>query len=166
MLLFNSYYWRGGSNRLYHLHIYKPNDELPEEGGIYVFVRRRLFFFLKPLYVGKAASLRDRLNGHERWEEGRKRGANERHILVIKTEKKRRCVEEDLIRYLKPRLNDMLVPRDGNDAPNTPHLQEGWMSARDYWSLNDKPADRPARKRLDRNRTTARNYWGRGNKAA
>ncbi|MGE0186361.1 MAG: hypothetical protein AB7Q23_11270 [Hyphomonadaceae bacterium] len=89
-------------------------------GGIYVFVRRRWAFFLEPLYVGKAHDLRSRLMGHEKW--GRAYwyyGATERYVLgPIRDEVDRRRVEEDLIKGLKPRMNDMEIPAaKGAGAP-------------------------------------------------
>jgi hypothetical protein len=88
---------------------------LPPEGvgGIYVFVRRRWGFLMEPLYVGKAHDLRSRLLGHEKW--GRAYwyyGATERYVLgPIRDEMDRRRIEEDLIRGLKPRMNDMEIPQ-------------------------------------------------------
>ncbi len=101
---------------------------LPDEGGIYIFVKRRFAFFLKALYVGKAANLRSRLVGHEKW--GRAFwdfGATERHVLRISSESERRIVEEDLIRGLRPRLNDVQVPRGAGDAPNASRLRRKWV---------------------------------------
>ncbi len=81
-------------------------------GGIYIFVRRRWAFFLEPLYVGKAADLRSRLLGHEKWARAYwYYGATERYVLgPIRDEVDRRRIEEDLIRGLKPRMNDMEIP--------------------------------------------------------
>ena len=91
-------------------------------------MKRHFAFFLQPLYVGKAANLRGRLLGHEKW--GKAwwiLGATERHVLRIGSEDERRMVEEDLIRGLKPRMNDVQMPRSENDAPNTPQLRKGWI---------------------------------------
>jgi hypothetical protein len=83
------------------------------QGGIYIFVRRRWGFFLETLYVGKAHDLRSRLLGHEKW--GRAYwyyGATERYVLgPIRDEADRRRIEEDLIRSLKPRMNDVSIPQ-------------------------------------------------------
>jgi hypothetical protein len=115
MFLFGSHFWRGESGRRYKFRTVLTKRGLPDEGvgGIYVFVRRRWVFFLEPLYVGKAADLRSRLLGHEKW--GRAYwyyGATERHVHgPVADEAERRAVEEDLIRGLKPRMNDMEIPR-------------------------------------------------------
>src|SRR5262249_52667807 len=104
-------------------------DGIPDDsGGIYVFVKRHFAFFLQPLYVGKAANLRERLLGHEKW--GKAwwiLGATERHVMRVATETERRQIEEDLIRGLKPQMNDMQVPRNADDAPTTPALRQKWL---------------------------------------
>ena len=64
MLLFGWHVWRGESHARYRFKISLTKNSLPDPGGIYVFVRRRFVFFLEPLYVGKAHSLRGRLLGH------------------------------------------------------------------------------------------------------
>jgi hypothetical protein len=101
-----------------------PNDS----GGIYVFVRRDFAFFLHALYVGKAENLRGRLVGHEKW--GKAwwiLGATERYVMKVGSETERRMIEEDLIRGLKPRMNDVQMPRSEFDAPNTPELKRIWI---------------------------------------
>jgi hypothetical protein len=114
MFLFGSHSWRGESGKRYNFRTVLTKKGLPDDGvgGIYVFVRRRWVFFLEPLYVGKAADLRSRLLGHEKW--GRAYwyyGATERHVHgPIAEEADRRAVEEDLIRGLKPRMNDVEIP--------------------------------------------------------
>ena len=99
-----------------------------DSGGIYVFVSAASRFFLQPLYVGKAANLRGRLLGHEKW--GKAwwiLGATERHVMRVGSEDERRMIEEDLIRGLKPRMNDVQMPRSEQDAPNTPQLKKSWI---------------------------------------
>lgn len=115
MFLFGWQSWKGESGRTYRFKITLTKKGLPrnEEGGIYMFVRRRFVFFLEPLYVGKAVNTRQRLLGHEKW--GRAYwyyGATERYVLgPIRDEVDRRRIEEDLIRGLKPRMNDMEIPQ-------------------------------------------------------
>lgn len=120
MFFFGGHSWKGESGRRYKFKCVLTTKDLPEEGvgGIYIFVRRRWAFLLEPLYVGKAANLRGRLMGHEKW--GRAYwyyGATERYVLgPIITEADRRAVEEDLIHALKPRMNDVEIPEAGHDA--------------------------------------------------
>lgn len=128
MILFGWHVWRGESGARYRFKITLTKNGLPEPGGIYVMVRRRFVFFLEPLYVGKAHSLRSRLLGHEKW--GRAYwyyGATERHILTATEERERQIIEEDLIRGLKPRMNDMMVPRSAADLPRQRELRKKWM---------------------------------------
>lgn len=114
MFLFGKHSWRGESGKRYTFTCVLTKAGLPKDdrGGLYLFVRRRFVFFLEPLYVGKAANLRSRLLGHEKW--GRAYwyyGATERHILgPIADEAERRRMEADLIRGLKPRMNDVEIP--------------------------------------------------------
>ena len=132
-MFFGLHRWRGETGRKYWFNITLTDEGLPKEGGIYIFVRRRFAFFLEPLYVGKAASLRGRCVGHERWGEAWWiRGVTERHVMVVKTEDQRRRIEEDLIRGLKPRMNDMLLPRSVDDAPNDKKLHKRWKR-RNFW---------------------------------
>lgn len=115
MFFFGPHTWRGESGQRYRFKCVLTKKDLPHEGvgGIYVFVRRRWAFLMEPLYVGKAADLRSRLLGHEKW--GRAfwyYGATERYVLgPIRDEVDRRRIEEDLIRGLKPRMNDMEIPQ-------------------------------------------------------
>jgi hypothetical protein len=115
MFFFGSHSWRGESGKRYRFRCVLTRKGLPEAGvgGIYVFVRRRWAFFLEPLYVGKAHDLRNRLMGHEKWPRAYwYYGATERYVMgPIHDEVDRRRVEEDLIRGLKPRMNDMEIPQ-------------------------------------------------------
>jgi hypothetical protein len=135
MVLFGWKTWRGESGARYRFKVTLTKRGLPDKGGLYVFVRRRFVFFLEPLYVGKAHSLRSRLVGHEKW--GRAYwyyGATERHVLLDPIERERQIIEEDLIRGLRPRMNDMLVPRSAADLPSHEVLRKKWMD-RNWWSL-------------------------------
>ncbi len=128
MIFFGLHSWRGESGRRYMFKSVLTKRGLPDDsGGIYIFVRRRYAFFLEALYVGKAANLRSRLLGHEKWGNAWWiHGATEQHVKQIKTESERRVVEEDLIRALRPKLNDVHIPRGINDAPNEERLRRIW----------------------------------------
>lgn len=115
MFFFGPHSWRGESGRRYRFKCVLTKKGLPPagQGGIYIFVRRRFGFIMEALYVGKAHDLRNRLLGHEKW--GRAYwyyGATERYVLgPIRDEVDRRRIEEDLIRALKPRMNDVSIPQ-------------------------------------------------------
>lgn len=131
--LFGWHTWWGESGTAYRFKITLTRKGIPDGGGVYIFVRRRFAFFLFPLYIGKASSFRSRLIGHERWWEAWwKRGATERHVLVIKSPDDRARIEEDLIRNYQPRMNDILVPRGRDDAPSDPRLRRRWRW-RQWW---------------------------------
>lgn len=131
MFFFGGHAWRGESGKRYKFKCVLTKRGLPPEGtgGIYVFVRRRWAFILEPLYVGKAHDLRNRLMGHEKWPRAYwYYGATERYVLgPIHEEADRRRVEEDLIRGLKPRMNDVAIPDAlGKKAPSNPELRRRW----------------------------------------
>ena len=128
MMFFGRHVWRGESGRRYVFRSTLTKRGLPDDcGGIYIFVRRDFAFFLKALYVGKAVNLRSRLLGHEKWGTAWwLLGATERHILKVRSEEERRLIEEDLIRGLRPRMNDVCMPRSEDDAPNAPALRRKW----------------------------------------
>jgi hypothetical protein len=114
MFFFGAHSWRGESGRRYRFKCVLTKKGLPPQGvgGIYIFVRRRWAFLMEPLYVGKAHELRSRLMGHEKWPRAFwYYGATERYVLgPIRDEIDRRRIEEDLIRGLKPRMNDVEIP--------------------------------------------------------
>lgn len=166
MIPYGWHVWRGESSRRYRFKITKTLDALPDAGGIYVMVRRTAFFFLKPVYIGKASNLQGRLDGHERWEDARKKGASERHYLCIRSENKRQKIEEDLIRKYNPKLNNMLKPRDSEDAPNHSSLRSGWMSAKQYYGLNDQKYSASVKKLDRKTQKKSKGFFGLGRKAA
>lgn len=136
MIFFGFHGWRGESGRKYMFRAALTKRGIPDDsGGIYIFVRRRFGFFLTALYVGKAANLRERLVGHEKWPRAWwDLDATERHVMRVRTESERRIIEEDLIRGLKPKMNDVMVPRGANDAPNSARLRRKWEWRRWFWS--------------------------------
>lgn len=128
LMFYGIHFWRGESGVRYLFKCALTKRGIPDDsGGIYVFVRRRYAFFLQPLYVGKAANLRGRLVGHEKWGNAWwLLGATERHVMRVSAETERRMIEEDLIRGLRPRMNDVQMPRHENDAPNSKDLRRWW----------------------------------------
>jgi len=127
MLIFGRQNWYGETGRRYSFKITKTDDQIPKGGGVYIFVKRRFLFWPKALYVGKAANFKSRLIGHERWiEASQKRGATERHIFITNDRKKQARIEENIIRHLKPPMNNVHVPRGRKDAPNDKRLRRGW----------------------------------------
>ena len=130
--LLGKHFWRGESGRRYGFSSAWTKNGIPnDKGGIYIFVKMRLGFFPKALYVGKAANLRGRLVGHEKWGTAWWiLGATERHVMPVGSEEERRMIEEDLIRGLKPKMNDVQMPRSADDAPNSEELRRWWQFKR------------------------------------
>jgi hypothetical protein len=131
MFFFGGHAWRGESGQRYKFKCVLTNKGLPRggEGGIYIFVRRRWAFILEVLYVGKAHDIRNRLMGHEKWPRAFwYYGATERYVHgPIADEMDRRRVEEDLIRGLAPRMNDVEIPDAAHKrAPVDPRLRRQW----------------------------------------
>jgi hypothetical protein len=84
-------------------------------------------FFLQPVYVGKATNFKERLFGHEKFARAVfDYGVTERHVMQVATEHDRASIEEDLIRGLKPRMNDMMMPTGKNLAPVHKPVGFGW----------------------------------------
>jgi hypothetical protein len=126
MFLFDHKIWRGESGRIYRFKITLTRKGVPDYGGVYIFVRRRFVFFLKAIYVGKATNFRERLFGHEKFAKAVfDYGVTERHVYNIATEHDRAAVEEDLIRALKPPMNDMMMPV-GDRATEAVHNPVGF----------------------------------------
>ena len=55
-------------------------------------------------------------------------------MLLVDTERERQIIEEDLIRGLKPRMNDMMIPRSARDLPTHAELRRKWMD-KNWWRL-------------------------------
>ncbi len=154
--------WRGESGRRYIFKCAWTKNGIPNDsGGIYIFVRRDFAIFAKALYVGKAANLRGRLVGHEKWGTAWWiLGATERHVMRVGSEEERRMIEEDLIRGLKPKMNDVCLPRSEDDAPNSEELRRWWMFKRNIraWFkglLGGKPEEVRTRDAGERDREPA-----------
>lgn len=134
MIPFGWHVWKGETGKHYRFRIALFRHQIPNDsGGIYLFVRRRFFFFLFPIYVGKAANLRERLWSHEKWSRAYwDCGVTERHFRRVHTEEERQIIEEDLIRSLNPALNTQLKTHGINDAPIHEPLRRRWARRRQH----------------------------------
>ena len=171
MIFSGRHSWRGETGEAWRFSIAVKDEDIPDAGGIYVMVKRNWFFQRRAVYIGKASNLRSRLIGHERWPEAKKIGATRRHYLCVRSENKRRRIEEDLIRHYKPQLNDILKPKDACDAPNHSALKRRWMCADEYWGLGKFAPEPPAAEDIARSsaknkRRSARDYYRTPKKAA
>ena len=73
--------------------------------GVYMFCRRELNGSYTPLYIGQAASLKDRLPLHEQWNPAVHRGASAVLVVVIQSQADRDYFERCLIQRFQPDLN-------------------------------------------------------------
>ncbi|HWA20871.1 MAG TPA: GIY-YIG nuclease family protein [Caulobacterales bacterium] len=155
MFLFDHKIWRGDSGRLYRFKITLTRKGIPDYGGVYIFVRRRFVFFLKAIYVGKATNFRERLYGHEKFAKAvYDYGVTERHVYNIATDYDRAAVEEDLIRALKPKMNDVMLPRSETDGAVYKPVPFGWAILN--WIKVNAQRERPDPRRHRRNHVHAR----------
>ncbi|MES1203470.1 MAG: GIY-YIG nuclease family protein [Pseudomonadota bacterium] len=155
MFLFDHKIWRGDSGRLYRFKITLTRKGIPDYGGVYIFVRRRFVFFLKAIYVGKATNFRERLYGHEKFAKAvYNYGVTERHVYNIATEHDRAAVEEDLIRALKPKMNDVMLPRSEADGAVHKPVPFGWAILN--WIKVNAQRERPDPRRHRRDHLHAR----------
>ncbi|WP_080425516.1 GIY-YIG nuclease family protein [Burkholderia ubonensis] len=89
--------------------IHAPTVSWNDVAGIYIFATRsQQQNQWIALYIGQAASLKDRLSNHERWDEARRLGATHVHVLVVPTQANRNSIEQSLIQTYQPRLNQQL----------------------------------------------------------
>jgi excinuclease ABC subunit C len=95
--IFGWHVWRGETGQRYRFKITLTRKGIPEGSGIYIFVRRRFGFFLSPLYIGKATSLRERVRSY---------------------------FARDLIATRRPLIVDMVFKADRVDFIETPSVLE------------------------------------------
>ena len=76
--------------------------------GIYVFAKPANLYQWEALYIGQAASFKDRFTDHERWDEAARRGAVHIHALVVDRAASRDEIERNLIQMYQPPMNKQL----------------------------------------------------------
>lgn len=79
-----------------------------DTAGIYIFCGLNQQRQWVPLYIGQAASFRDRLPSHEQWNPARKLGATHVHAKAVSQQSQRDNIEKQLIQSFQPRLNTQL----------------------------------------------------------
>ena len=91
----------------YEFQVYSPTENLPEGPGLYVFAapgsKERWF----PLYIGSCESLAGLLPNHQYWYRAGQLEATHIHVREEPQKEIRLKMEQELIRYYKPRLNDL-----------------------------------------------------------
>lgn len=104
----------GVSGQQYQFQPFLMAGKWNDVGGCYAFAHQTPVTYFSPLgwailYIGKADSFRDRMNGHERWREAAQNGAT--HVLAhVNTlgDWLRSAEERDLIAAYNPPLNTQL----------------------------------------------------------
>lgn len=88
--------------------VYEPGATWNDVSGVYIFSGTNAQNQWVALYIGQAASFRDRLSSHEQWDPAVRLGASHIHARVISTAAERDAVERALIQACQPRLNSQL----------------------------------------------------------
>ncbi|MYE04828.1 MAG: hypothetical protein F4Y00_07650 [Bacteroidetes bacterium SB0662_bin_6] len=92
--------------RNYKFKVCRPDGPWRDVRGVYIFAKLTIDGHWTPLYIGETVSLADRLSGHERWAEAEDLGATYIHVREDRSYMRCCRVEEELIRYYHPPLND------------------------------------------------------------
>lgn len=88
--------------------VFQHDVKWNDTAGIYIFCGLNQQNQWVPLYIGQAASFRDRLPLHEQWNPARKLGATHVHAKAVSQQYQRDSIEQQLIRSFQPRLNTQL----------------------------------------------------------
>jgi len=102
------YPWNGQSGRLYEFHVFPiDHNSWPKVGGIYIFAAPAgLLIPYAAIYVGQTVNFADRLGSHEKLSLAQSMRANTIHAMIVNDSGLRNMIEEELIRSLKPPLNN------------------------------------------------------------
>lgn len=76
--------------------------------GVYIFCFITPQNKWRPLYVGQAESLAERIPNHERWLEAQCLGATHVHAVAVPTAAMRDDLEQKLIHAFQPQMNQQL----------------------------------------------------------
>lgn len=100
-----------GKKGSYSFKAYTIPQEIPNEGGIYVFgIHNVTPNTITPVYIGKAKSFEDRFYDHHKKECIIKAGANCICLMNVTGEEQRTKIEEDLLEAYATKCNEKLNP--------------------------------------------------------
>ncbi|MHB9022581.1 MAG: GIY-YIG nuclease family protein [Armatimonadota bacterium] len=88
--------------------VYSQGGQWNSVAGIYIFAGLNPQGRWVPLYIGKTDSFQNRIPSHEQWAKAKSLGATHVHAMTVLQAATRDQVEQALIQYYKPRLNDQL----------------------------------------------------------
>lgn len=94
-----------GTNRTYEYEVWTPDTDWNDIGTVYGFLKQLPNNQYNILYIGKAASMCNRQDSHEKWDVAKRNGATHIMARVVKTEAERQSEEKALIAHYKPVLN-------------------------------------------------------------
>lgn len=100
-----------GKTNSYSFNAYNIPQEVPEEGGIYIFgIHNVNANTITPVYIGMAQSFQDRFYNHHKKDCITKAGANCICLMNVKDEKQRTIIEKDLLAGYATKCNEVLNP--------------------------------------------------------
>ncbi|MFA5040981.1 MAG: hypothetical protein WC464_05055 [Bdellovibrionales bacterium] len=100
------------ANNKYEFGVYTPDTDWADIGTVYGFLKKNAGNSYHILYIGKAASMCNRQDDHERWKEATRKGANHIMACVIKDERTRQAVEKALISFYQPEMNTQYTKQE------------------------------------------------------
>jgi len=106
------YQWRGLSQRLYPMEIFRPDTSFNDAPAVYIFAKFNFVGGWTALYVGETEALGRRMAEHRsqppyKWATAQSLGATAIHAMKAPADVKlRRTIETDLIAHLSPTLNE------------------------------------------------------------
>ena len=96
--------WTSPYGTVLNFEVHPPRANWNDHPGLYMFCKYQLGSWV-PVYVGQAASLKNRLCGHDRWDEAVRLGATTVHAIVVHRQDERDLHERALIQHFNPTLN-------------------------------------------------------------
>ncbi|MBD2626450.1 GIY-YIG nuclease family protein [Trichormus variabilis] len=97
--------WPLGNGESLEFEVFAENTAWNKVPGLYIFAHLQGNMWTA-LYVGKTINFSSRLPDHDRLDEAIKLGATHIHAVVIPQQRQRDILEQMLIQYLQPPLND------------------------------------------------------------
>lgn len=97
--------WQSPTGPVLSFGVYHHSSGWNDVSGIYMFCRQEHDGSYTPVYIGQAASLKDRLPQHEQWNRAVQKGASTVHAAVVPSQDDRDAFEKELIQQYQPILN-------------------------------------------------------------
>lgn len=101
----NTINWQSPNGTILSFGVYQHSSGWNDVSGIYMFCRQEQNGSYTPIYIGQAASLKDRLPQHEQWYPAVQKGASTVHAAVVPLRDDRDLFEKQLIQQFQPPLN-------------------------------------------------------------